>query len=405
MAWENKINKIILLVIDGFGVGEMDDVATTRPLDIGANTAKHVLENNPHLKFNNLRKLGLHQLLDLENMTEPYIIGKAKLAHYGADSYFGHQEINGSKPLKVEERSFSSYISEIIELLEDENINYQLVGKNLKLLLIENTFTIGDNIETDPGQAFNITADLNKMEFTQVVEIAEKIRSIIKVPRLIVFGSKETSIEQILAAIEEHEQAYIGVNAPKSGVYTDSYQCVHLGFGIDYTKQTAFRLDEAQVPVTLIGKAADVIVAPNAKFLPAVATDEVMEFVLKANKTQTNGLIFANVQETDLAGHAQDVHKFANKLQIVDDFLGNLIEQLDDNTLLIVMADHGDDPTIGHPQHTREYVPILCYLEQNNKQINLGILPTMADIGQTIIKLLMMEDLENGTTIHALINN
>lgn len=399
---ETMYNRIILLVIDGFGVGEMDDCKQVRPNDVGSNTALHVLQKNKHHDYPNLRKLGLYDLLHLETNNIPYIVGKSNLKHYGADSYFGHQEIMGTKPEAPKISTFDKSIEDIKRTLEKNNINYYEYGNEKQLLVVEGCFTIGDNIETDPGQAFNVTADLNKLEFSKVVEIAKIVREVIQVPRLIVFGSKDTSLSNILDAVEETEET-IGVNAPKSGVYTDTYECVHIGYGVDYTKQCAQKLINNNVHTTLIGKAADVITCLGAKYIPMVDTQHVMDAIINEMTLETK-FIFANVQETDLAGHMQDEIKLGNKLKIVDSKLNVVFEKMQTNDLLIVMADHGDDPSIGHPMHTREQVPILIYSPENTKQLNISQLDTMADIGATIFYNFTGELLEYGNPIGVIFN-
>lgn len=395
-------NRIVLLVIDGFGVGAMADCAQVRPADIGSNTALHVLMSNEQIDYPNLRKLGLYDLLGLEKNNIPYIVGKSNLKHFGADSYFGHQEIIGSEPAAPQISTFDKSIDDIKRALDQNQINYREHGNSRKLLIVEECFTIADNIETDPGQAFNITADLNILNFTEVVKIARIVRAVINVPRLIVFGSKDTSLNKILNAIEETTET-IGVNAPKSGVYTDTYECIHIGFGVDYTKQCAQRLSLDHVPVTLIGKAADVITCDRAKYIPMVDTTKVVDAVIE-ELASDGKFIFANVQETDLAGHMQDEHKFGRKLQIVDSKLSEIFEVMRSDDLLIVMADHGDDPTIGHPMHTREKVPILIYSPVNTKQQTIPELSTMADIGATIFYNFIGENLDFGNPIKQIVN-
>ena len=68
-----------------------------------------------------------------------------------------------------------------------------------------------------------------------------------------------------------------------------------------------------------------------------------------------------NIQETDLAGHAEDTEKYADRLEVSDRRIGELLLEMREGDLLIVMADHGNDPTIGHSNHTRERVPLLIY--------------------------------------------
>jgi phosphopentomutase len=82
--------------------------------------------------------------------------------------------------------------------------------------------------------------------------------------------------------------------------------------------------------------------------------------LLKKNiKKQSCGLIIANVQETDLSGHRQDVKEYLRHLRLIDKAISQLLDQMKENDLLLITGDHGNDPTIGHPFHTREKTPII----------------------------------------------
>ena len=89
--------RFIVLVLDSFGVGAMDDVSEVRPNDLGSNTSLHLIESEYEKKWPNLLSLGLMNALDLEKdgfkKSNKAIFGTSNLKHFGADSYFGHQEI------------------------------------------------------------------------------------------------------------------------------------------------------------------------------------------------------------------------------------------------------------------------------------------------------------------------
>lgn len=86
-----------------------------------------------------------------------------------------------------------------------------------------------------------------------------------------------------------------------------------------------------------------------------------MDITLNEFNTYPTAFICTNIQETDLAGHAEDVARYAERLQVVDRNLARLVEAMQPDDCLVVMADHGNDPTIGHSHHTREVVPVLVY--------------------------------------------
>lgn len=104
-----------------------------------------------------------------------------------------------------------------------------------------------------------------------------------------------------------------------------------------------------------------------------------------------------NVQETDLAGHAEDAEWYAEMLNVTDQWLASFLPQMEEDDLMIVMADHGNDPTIGHSSHTREYVPLLI-TGPKAKAANIGTRQTMADIGATFSDFFDLPATEQGTS-------
>lgn len=396
------MSKFVVVVLDGFGIGEMEDVKITRPQDLNANTCLSILKNKPELKLPNLEKLGLMNILDKEvngmKKNPNATWGKSNLTHFGADTFFGHQEIMGTKPKIPFREPIKNKIEEIYNALVNEGYRVRYSkGYNERFLIVEEALTIADNIECDLGQAFNITSALDLIDFKKVLEIGKVARSIAEVPRVITFGGKGINLENILNAVEEKDGGFIGINAPKSGVYNKGYECVHLGYGVCPDTQVTTILANKDVPVYLLGKVADVVINEHGTSIPMVDTKGVLEETIKISREIDNGFICCNVQETDLAGHGEDVDKYANKLEISDSLIGELIETLNEKDVLIVMADHGNDPTIGHSKHTREMVPLMIY-GKNIKSGYVGTRETLSDVGATIAEFFDVNKPENGTS-------
>lgn len=100
-------------------------------------------------------------------------------------------------------------------------------------------------------------------------------------------------------------------------------------------------------------------------------------------KSITHGFIITNVQETDLAGHSMNTKWYKELLELADKKIGELKELMDEGDILIIMADHGNDPEIGHNRHTREYVPLLIH-QPGTECINIGVRLTMSDVGASV---------------------
>lgn len=392
--------KFVVLILDGFGVGWMDDVLKVRPQDYGANTLLHILESKKDLKLVNLERLGLMNVINKETnvMKKSQIatFGSANLKHFGADTFWGHQEILGSKPLMPVMEPISNRIDNIKEELENKGYHVEeIFREDRKLLMVNNALTIADNIETDLGQAYNVTAALDFISFEEVVKVGRIARSLVDVSRVIVFGGHDVTKQDILDAIEIKGDKYIGVNAPKSGVYRDRYHCIHLGYKVDYKEQLPYNLNKIGVKTTLIGKVADIVENQYGESIPVVDTKEAMMITLNEIKKSKGGFICTNIQETDLSGHEENVDKYTKKLKIVDDYLTYLIKELDENDILLIMADHGNDPTIGHSKHTRERVPILVY-NKNFRGSEIGVRETLSDVAATVSDYFGAGKMKNG---------
>lgn len=394
------MKRVILLVIDSLGVGYMDDVKKNRPQDTGANTFYHILDKATGFNIPTLEALGINSILNhpkLENIKPLASYGTMNLLHQGADSYAGHQEIMGTSPKAPNIAPFKEYIHEVKEALQQEG--YKAIIPDIKkpYLKVEDHLVIGDNIETDYGQIYNLTAALDHVTFEKVLEIANIVRQIVKVNRVIALGGEEITIEDIENSIEMRQDGLVGVNSPKSGVYKKGYNVRHIGYGVNPKTQISTILTEHNKDVTLIGKMQDVITCEKAIKKPAVQTELVMQLILEAIKTQKEGFIAATVQETDLAGHSQDIQKYAEIIMTIDKHLKTIVQEMACEDILIITADHGNDPTIGHSQHTREKTPLLVY-KKNTPPQSLGQRKTLSDVAASIADYLKVSLPENGTS-------
>lgn len=395
------MGKFIVIVLDSVGVGYMNDVAKVRPEDAGSNTAYHIIERIPKIQLENLVDLGLMNAIGKETKYLKFSPkanwGVSNLAHQGADSFLGHQEIMGTTPPIPFNMSFNEVIDEVEEHLKEKGYVVRRVGKESEpqILVVNECATVGDNLETDLGQVYNVSSCLDLMPFQDVKALGRAVREVVKVSRVITFGGENIVLSNLLNARKVKESKFAGVDAPESGVYDQGYQVIHLGYGIDPEVQIPTILDHHGIPVALIGKAADIIQTSSTHLHPGVDSQQLFDCLLKEAKDMDNGFICLNIQETDLAGHGEDVEKYADRLEVSDENIGRVIELLNEEDILIVMADHGNDPTVGHSQHTRERVPLLIYQKGlEGKQI--GERSTMADVAATAAEYFGVEPPQHG---------
>ena len=380
--------RFIVIVLDGFGMGAMKDAATARPGDEVSHTFRSILEHYPDLKLPHLEALGLMNVYGKESnkmqFSSKAVCGKSELMHFGADTFMGHQEIMGTKPKKPLVQPFQEKVDEIAQHLKDKGHKVEVRSNSgLRYLLVDDYCTVADNIDADFGMAYNCTAPLDYLSFEKELEIGRCVREVATVNRVIPFGGTGTTLEDILNAEETRLDKFIGIHAVKSKSYEQGYQCRHLGYGVNKDEQAPTILTKAKVPVSLFGKVADIVANDDGKSVSCVDTGEVLDLTIEEMKKMDYGFICTNVQETDLAGHSQNAAWYKDLLVIADEKIGKMLELLEDEDVLLVMADHGNDPDIGHNRHTRENVPLLIKKE-GVEGIELSLRKSLSDVGASV---------------------
>lgn len=387
------MTRFVVVVLDGFGVGAMPDVMETRPQDKEANTALNLINHFPGRSLPTLERLGLLNMLPQNqskmNPNPEASWGKAMLAHEGCDTFMGHQEIMGSRPKPPTRAPFSQAIDGVEIALNKAGYQTRRIHRGtLALLEVNGCVVIGDNLEADLGQVYNLTANLNQISFTELHAMGLIVRKANTVGRNIAFGGYIDSMDAILNAIEIKQVAgistYIGVDTPRTGVYEKGFQVVHLGFGIDATTQVPHCLTQVGIRSFLYGKVADIVQNEQGVSYPSIVdTTKLFSLLLSDIAANQDGFFCLNVQETDLSGHQQDPDRYWQILERADQGIAQIMNALNPEDQLIVMADHGNDPFIGHSQHTRELVPILVFPSKPDGHY-FGMLTTLADVGASV---------------------
>ena len=390
------MSKAILLVIDSFGIGAMEDCTGS---DCRANTYLHIREAADFLDIPTLYELGLGALTD-GAAAPSNAFGSSALSHHGADTYLGHQEIAGSCPKRSNKRLMKDIHQKLATALRSAGYSVDYPWPERPVLLVDRACVVGDNLESSVGNIINLTADFNRMPFAKLKDVGKIVRENVDTSRVIAFGGPYTSVERILSTVHEKSPGQWGVDAPKAGVYGKGYDVYHMGYGVNIDGQFPMIAAKHGLKVYRIGKTADVLHGEGPAD-PIVDTGEVLRKLEEAYLAEDGDAAFlVNVQETDLAGHAEDVVWYAQLLNKVDAWLAGFLPKVREEDLLIIMADHGNDPTIGHSNHTREYVPILAY-GKRVKPANIGRRDSMADVGATLCDYFGLPATEEGVSFLA----
>lgn len=360
--------------------------------DKGANTLKHLSYSKKDFSIPTLAKLGIGNITDVNN-TPPNksplaSYGKMKELSVGKDTLTGHWEMMG---LEVKQ-SFPAFTDngfpqELIEKLELETGhkfigNYAASGTEIiKILGEEHVKTKALIIYTSADSVLQIAAN------EDVIPLQELYR-VCAIARKITLENPEWMVGRIIA------RPFIGSNSEsfKRTTNRHDYAVKPLGkTALDYLK-------ENNHDVIAIGKINDIFDGEGITASTKIKSNfHGMEETIKiAKEIDFNGLCFVNLVDFDaLYGHRRDAIGYANCLEEFDSQLKILLSNIKDDDLLIVCADHGNDPIHSGTDHTREYVLLLAYSPSLNGH-SLGIRDTFSDVGATILDNFSLKTMKNG---------
>ncbi len=371
----SKFKRINLMVLDSAGVGEMPDAAEWG--DSGADTLGNIFKSREVL-LPNMRKLGLGNIRKFENFEgDPNPIGsfgKCTLKSNGKDTTTGHWEMAGI----ILEKAFPTYpkgfpdslISAFIAKANVSGIlgNVPASGTAIIEELGEEHVKTGKPIVyTSADSVFQIAAHEGVIPIGRQYEICEIARKLLdgehQVGRVIARPFVGESAETFTRTENRHDYA---VPPPNENLLP--------------------MLAKKGLDVVTIGKIASIYDGMGVtQDLTAKNNDQSIDQIINALSADTSGLIFSNLVDFDmLYGHRRDVEGYARALEHFDKRLPEIMDAMRDDDLLIITADHGNDPTYRGTDHTREYCLLLAYGKTAKQGVDLGTRQSLSDIGQTI---------------------
>ena len=370
-----KFNRIILMVLDSAGIGEMPDAESWG--DKGADTLGHILESRK-VNLPNLQNLGLgniRPLQDLSAIENPIgSYGKCTLKSNGKDTTTGHWEMAGiilKKAFPTFPQGFPQrIISEFTEKAQVPGVlaNVPASGTEIIKEFGEEHIKTGKPIVyTSADSVFQIAAHEEIIPIERLYEICEIARKILdgadKVGRVIARPFLGTNANDFKRTENRHDYA---VPPPSDNL-------------LPLLKDNGF-------DVVCIGKIASIYDSMGVtQDLTAKNNDQTIDQTINALNAESRGLIFSNLVDFDmLYGHRRDTEGYAKALEHFDNRLPEIFSAMQADDLLILTADHGNDPTKEGSDHTREYAPLLVYGKSAKQSVNLGTRQSLSDIGQTI---------------------
>jgi len=375
MAPRPRFERVIWIVLDSVGIGELPDAADYG--DAGRDTLGHVARSRP-LELPNLVRLGLANIKPLDYLSPPAhpvgSFGKGATVSPGKDTTTGHWEMSGiwlDQAFPVYPHGFPK---ELVAEFE-RRIGRRTLGNKpasgteiIKELGEEHMRTGWPIVYTSGDSVFQIATHEDVIPIAELYRMCEIARKLLDGPNRVgrvIARPFAGSAGNFRRTERRHDYA---VEPPRPML-------------LDV-------LGDSKVPVFGVGKIHDIYNGRGVgDYVTTKNNADGMTKLAESLTRQPRGLIFANLVDFDmLYGHRKDVEGFARSLEEFDAALGPFLAALRTSDLLLITADHGCDPDPVNPttDHSREYVPILAYSPRTTTGANLGIRSTLADMGQTV---------------------
>ena len=368
--------RVFLIVMDSLGIGEAPDAKDYN--DVGANTIGHIAERMD-LNLPNLKALGYGNIAPIKNV-DPVDHPKAfytkmQEASLGKDTMTGHWEMMGmyiTKPFQT--FTDTGFPKELIDELEEKT------GRKI----IGNKSASGTEIIKELGEHHMKTGDL--IVYTSADSVLQ-----IAMHEGIIPIEEQYKICEIAREIMMKPEWKVGRVIARPFVGTNKDDFVRTSNRHDYalkphTKTSLNYLEEAGFDVIALGKINDIFDGYGiTEFSKTKSNDDGMRQLTEVAKKDFTGLCFLNLVDFDaLYGHRRNPIGYGKAIEDFDSQLPLFFEQLEKDDLVLITADHGNDPIHHGSDHTREYVPLLAYTPMFKEGKKLPLLRTFADIGYTI---------------------
>ena len=368
-----NFRRVIWIVLDSVGIGEMPDAAAYG--DLGSDTLGNIASRRA-LHLPNLVRLGLANIKPLAHLApveKPLAFhGRCALASPGKDTTTGHWEMVGihlEKPFPLFPHGFPAEVMQEFERRIGRATlgNFAASGTEiLKQLGAEHKRTGSPIVYTSADSVFQVAAHEEVIPLFELYKICETARDILRGPHEVGRVIARPFVGEAGAFVRTPNRKDYAVPPPK-GMLLD-------------------QLDARDVDVYSVGKIFDVFLGRGIReYEKTKSNADGMDKTLRAMDETEDGLIFVNLVDFDqLFGHRNDVEGYAAALEEVDAWIPALLAKMSADDMLILTADHGCDPTTPGTDHSREYVPLLVYAPRAPNGESLGVRASLSDIGQTV---------------------
>ena len=379
-------DRVILIVIDSLGAGELPDAAAYG--DEGSDTLGNLARVIP-LAVPNMRALGLGRVAALNAAPEPELtgaFGRMAEASAGKDSVTGHWEMAGivlERPFPTFPTGFPQPVIEELEARIGRRTLGNVVASGTEIidrLGAEHMETGRPIVYTSADSVLQIAAHEDVIPIAELYRICEAAFEI---------AGRGLGVGRVIARPFEG----------RPGAFRRTIR--RHDYALEPTGPTLLdALTGAGYPVVSIGKVNDLFAGRGvSRSVPTASDADGMARVAGELRSLTGGLLFVNLVDSDTQhGHRNNPAGYADNLEAIDLWLGEVLPRLAPDDLFVVTGDHGNDPTTPSTDHSREHVPVLLAGPRVRRGADIGVRKTFADLGQTIAENFGVGPLAHGVS-------
>ncbi len=389
---KNKFKRIFVIVADSMGIGEANDAALYN--DSGANTFGHIANLSENFNVPTLKNLGIGNICPNKKVPAVFppqgIVLRMKEQSVGKDTLTGHFELMGLKVTdpfpSFTETGFPNELISKLETFSGRKVigNISASGTEILKDLGEEQYSTGALIVyTSADSVLQIAANEEIIPLDELYKICEYARKI-------TIENKEWQVGRIIA------RPYIGKTKDTFKRTTNRHD-----YALKPFEETALNfLEEEGFDTIAIGKINDIFDGYGvSKAIRTTSNHDGMLKTIEVAKTDFNGLCFVNLVDFDaLFGHRRDLEGYKNAIEEFDKDLKDLLNVITEEDLIMVTADHGNDPVHHGTDHTRENVPLICY-HKNIKGNVLQDADSFATVAATICENFKVKSPKIGKSI------
>lgn len=391
-----NFKRVFLIVLDSVGIGEAPDAADFN--DIGSDTMGNIAIHRGGLKLPNLEKMGLgniHKVEGVKSNEKPIAhFGRMQESSNGKDTMTGHWEIMGlyiEEPFQTFPDGFPQKLLDKIEKMTGRRVigNKPASGTTIIEELGQEHIDTGALIVyTSADPVLQIAAHEDIVPLEELYDICEKVREITLNPPY--------KVGRIIARPFEGEVGKLERRNDHRHDYALS----------PFARTTMNELQDGGYDVIALGKINDIYNGEGITEAESTKDNEDgIHKLLKVMDTDFNGLTFLNLVDFDSKyGHRRDPDGYGKALEDFDKRLPEILAKLRKDDLLLITADHGNDPTFTGTDHTREFVPLFAYHSGIKQGNDLGVRQTFSDIAATISDNFKVKPPEHGQSFKEKLN-